>query len=151
MNNITVLINKTFTRTITSQTSLLELSQEFSSSFSTPIVAAIVNGEEKSLHFKLDTDQTAISFLELQTPIGMRIYSRSLIMLLQIALKQLKYNLNFSAKHNLGDAIYCELAPEIEITANFIAQLKEKMLEIVASNTAIEYNRMPKQKACHKT
>lgn len=148
MNNITVLINKTFTRTITSQTSLLELSQEFSSSFSTPIVAAIVNGEEKSLHFKLDTDQTAISFLELQTPIGMRIYSRSLIMLLQIALKQLKYNLNFSAKHNLGDAIYCELAPEIEITANFIAQLKEKMLEIVASNTAIEYNRMPKQKAC---
>ena len=148
MSNITVQINKDLNRTIPTQTSLLELSQEFAPNFTTPIVAALVNGEEKSLHYKLDADQTSVSFLELQTPIGMRIYSRSLIMLLQVSLKQLQYSFIFSAKHNLGNAIYCELAPEIKIDAAFISQLKEKMQEIVKLNAAIEYNRMPKLKAC---
>lgn len=148
MNNLDVEINKAIQRTIPIQTSLLELSQEFQNNFSSPIVAALVNGEERSLNFKLEASPASINFLELQSPIGIRIYSRSLIMLLQVALKQLKYNLNFSAKHNLGSAIYCELAPEIKIDSTFIAQLKTKMIELVSENHPIEYKRMPKLTAC---
>lgn len=127
--------------------SLLDISQEHVAEFSTPLVAAIVDGSEKSLFYQLEKD-AKIKFIPLQSAIGMRIYARSLLFVLQIALERLGLNAWFNVKGNLMDSIYCKLELDAPVDANLIKILSKCMQDIVKEDAIIEYKRASKEEVC---
>ena len=128
------------------RTSLLDISRDMQHQYKSPIVAAYVDHEERSLNVKLNK-KCSINFVELKSPVGLRIYSRTLILIMQLALNRLNVCAHFSVKNNIGDNIYCELAPTLAITDEFIEQLKDMMQKIIQEDIAIEYHRVPIEKA----
>lgn len=126
---------------------LLQLSQQHDSKYNTPLVAAIVNGSEKPLLYTL-TGDARITFITLQSAIGLRIYARSLLLVLQIALERLGLNTVFNVKSNLQNSIYCKLELDSPTDANLIKVIKKAMLNIVIEDAVIEYKSVSKQEAC---
>lgn len=127
--------------------SLLEISHDYSADFPTPIMAAMVNGAEKPLVYTLEKD-AKIKFIQMQSSIGMRIYARSLLFVLQIALDRLGLNSQFNVKSHLRDSIYCKLDLDAPVDANLIKILTKSMRDIVEQDALFEYKQASKQEAC---
>lgn len=127
--------------------SLLEISRKYAPDFNTPLVAALVNGSEKSLLYPLTKD-AKLKFIPLQSAIGLRIYARSLLFVLQMALEHLGLNANFNVKSNLQNSIYCKLELDAPADANLIKVIKKAMQDIIKQDAAIEYKRASKREAC---
>ncbi|HHX74795.1 MAG TPA: nucleoside kinase, partial [Firmicutes bacterium] len=85
--------------------SLLEISREVEKYYPTPIVAAIVNDKMKDLT-PVITEPAVISFLDLGTKEGARIYQRSLTFLLIYAVQQLFPAAQVAVEHSLGKGLY---------------------------------------------
>jgi uridine kinase len=68
--------------------SLLDIMQDMSELYATPVVAAKVNNEIRDLRYKL-TEDCQIDFLDLHTDQGMKIYQRSLTFLLIAAAQEI--------------------------------------------------------------
>lgn len=128
-------------------TALLEISHEYEQDFVTPLVAATVNGAEKSLLYPLEKDAN-VKFIPLQSAIGLRIYARSLLFVLQIVLERLGLNSEFDVKSNLQNSIYCKLDLDAPADANLIKVIKKSMQDIIHQDAIIEYHSASKNNAC---
>ena len=101
-----------------------------------PIVAAVVNGRLAELSEPLIAD-VDVEPISLGSEDGMRIYQRSLVLLLQVAAREL-FQAGIVVDHSLTfGGLYCHTFEREPFTETEIAQLESRMRRIVAEDTPI--------------
>ncbi len=100
------------------------------------ILAVTVNNEVKFQKYELIKDST-IGFVKINSEDGYRVYSKSLKMVLYMAITMLFGNqkVDFQATINRNQYF---IMPNFDLTADRINQIKEKMKEIIDRDLAIE-------------
>ena len=121
--------------------SLMEISNEVSSYYPSPIVAALVDGELTELHNVLEKP-ALVRFLDLTTKDGVRIYQRSLIILLIHAAYELFPEAAVKVEHSLGKGLYCEIDKNPALSAADVASIEKKMRQLVKRNLPIKKRRV---------
>lgn len=115
---------------------LLQLSGEYKEKFPSPIVGARYNNEVVDLYTEI-REGGRVEFIDLTTEDGLRIYRKSLVLLMTRAAFELFPQYSIQVKHSLNKNYYCEFAgldspPPLELLA-----LEAKMRELVAQKEAI--------------
>ncbi|MBO5477592.1 MAG: nucleoside kinase [Clostridia bacterium] len=104
------------------------------------ILALTVNNEVKFQKYELIKDST-IGFVKIDTEDGYRVYSKSLKMVLYMAITQLFGNQIVDFQSTINRNQYF-IMPEFDLTNEKIAQIKERMQEIIDKNLTIEKRAM---------
>ncbi|MBQ9090642.1 MAG: nucleoside kinase, partial [Anaerotignum sp.] len=115
-----------------------ELSKEFQGEFPSDILLAKQGNALKELDYEIKEAED-ITFLDLTDELGMRVYHRGVSFLLVKAARDvLGEQAKVVIEHSLRGNLYCEIRePEIELTAELLAQIEEKMKEYVAADMPI--------------
>ncbi|MBI4790336.1 MAG: nucleoside kinase [Chloroflexi bacterium] len=101
-----------------------------------PFVAAVVNGRLAELSEPLIAD-VDVEPISLGSEDGMRIYQRSLVLLLQVAAREL-FHTGIVVDHSLTfGGLYCHTFEREPFTETEITQLEARMRQIVAEDTPI--------------
>ncbi|MBR6117626.1 MAG: nucleoside kinase [Paludibacteraceae bacterium] len=129
--------------------SLIQLKDLLGIQLQYPIIAAHVNYKVENLDFLLYKPKD-VEFLDASSPSGMRVYVRTLSMVLACAVNELFPEMDLRVEHPISKGYYCTLqwhqnkeeAPEDEkeppvVTKEMIQAIKERMLQIVAENRPI--------------
>lgn len=106
-----------------------------------PAVAAVVNGRLAELGEPLiaDVDVEAVS---MASEAGMRIYQRSLVLLLQVAAREL-FHARIIVDHSLTfGGLYCRVRDRDPFTEVELAQIESRMRQIVAEDAPITHETM---------
>ncbi len=111
-------------------TSLLEISRDFQSRYSSPIVAAKINNVLKELTYKPSGDFN-LEFIDLSKEDGERIYVRSLSCVFVRAAREVIENCRISIEHSLGNGIYCEILGDRFLSRNDVSSIKKRMKQII--------------------
>ena len=126
---------------------LMQLAQEEEQNYSSPIVAAKINGEVRDIQSEYDHDDE-ISFIELNTSLGWRIYQRSILFLFIVAVSNMNKEAEVVAKFTVNKGLYCEVKiPGKPINAHLIHDIEQEMREMIANNIPIVKHSIPRQEA----
>ena len=128
--------------TIDSPTKLLELAKKHEHMFSSPIVAAIVDGKLRELTYSLERD-CAVEFMDMSTEVGMKIYLRSLVFLFVKASYDVFPDCRVYVEHSLGDGLYCEIIREDPISEEDVECIENWMRKLVEEDISIKKYKMP--------
>lgn len=128
---------------------LLPLAKAYADIFASPVVEGVFNGEAVDLQRPLTADGK-VSFIELDTEEGMRVYVRTLLFMLLAAAKKLRPDVNLEVRNTLGSALYCIDNSEKKLTASDIKAIEKYMQSLVECKAAIKLMRMPKSEAMAK-
>lgn len=112
--------------------SLLELSKEYESEFTSIIVAAKVDNDIKELGFRL-YNSCGVEFIDLTCEDGLRIYRRSLYFILIKAVDELFPERKVVVSHSISKGLYCEVRGATELTEEEVCRIETRMREIVAA------------------
>lgn len=123
---------------------LLPLAAEFADGFSSPIVEGIFNGEAVDLQCPLHKDGT-VGFTEVNNPIGMRSYVRTVLFMFITAAKELYPEVQLEVRNTLGSALYCVTDEGHSLSADDLARIDEKMRSMVENAAPIVLKRLPKE------
>ena len=125
-------------------TSLLEIATEFQSQFKAPIVAVKLNNELHDLHY-LPTENGKLAFIDLSSEDGIRVYSRSLCLVLVRAAAEIFPNSKVRLEHSLSKGIYGEI--EFPDQQPFLARdlqlIAGRMRQIIAADEPITKETIP--------
>jgi len=118
-------------------TSLLEISKALNISLPHDIVAARVNYKIENLNFLVYKPKD-IEFIDITSQAGMRVYVRTLSMVLAYAVKKLYPEAVLTIEHAISKGYYCEIQhfPN-PLTTRDIEQIKQAMQDIIANGEAI--------------
>ncbi|MBE3575178.1 MAG: nucleoside kinase, partial [Firmicutes bacterium] len=111
-----------------------------------PIVAARVNNALKSLQTTL-TPGCSVEFVDLEDEDGMRVYTRSLVLILARSAHELYPGCTVSVEHSLGNGLYGEIHWERPLKASDFAKIEARMREIVAADEPILRRRVKREEA----
>ncbi len=111
-----------------------------------PVVAAVVNGRLAELSEPLIAD-VDVETISLAAEDGMRIYQRSLVLLLQVAAREL-FQARIVVDHSLTyGGLYCRAPNREPFTATEVAQLEARMRQIVAEDVPITHENLQVEEA----
>lgn len=129
--------------------SLIQLKDLIGLQLKYPIIAAHVNYKVENLDFLLYKPKD-VEFLDASSPSGMRVYVRTLGMVLGAAVNELYPDMDLRVEHPISKGYYCtlqwhqdkttELGEEKEppvLTREMVKAIKERMLQIIAENRPI--------------
>ena len=102
-----------------------------------PVVCAKVNNKTESLSFRCYLSKD-VEFLDLKDASGMRTYVRSLCFVLSKAVRELYAGIDVYIEFPISKGYYCDLNLGREITEQDVAQIEERMREIVAQDLPFE-------------
>src|SRR5512142_2637415 len=103
---------------------------------SLPVVAAVVNGRLAELNEPLIAD-VDVEPISLGTEDGMRIYQRSLVLLLQVAAFEL-FQARITIDHSLTfGGLFCRVPNRDPLTESEIAQVESRMRQIMTEDVPI--------------
>jgi uridine kinase len=123
--------------------SLLEIYRKLKISLPYPLVAARVNYKVEDLNFLIYKPKT-IEFIDSSSPSGLRVYLRSISMVMAKAVFDLFPNDILRIEHPISHGYYCTLNGRDEkIDSNKISQIKQRMKEIISANLSIESHEQP--------
>ena len=125
---------------------LLPLAKEFAGSFASPIVEGVFRGEAVDLQRPLDQDGD-VDFIEVNDPMGMRGYVRTLLFMFLTAAKELYPAVDIEVRNTLGSALYCVNKSDAVLGRGELAEIAGRMQEMAAKKMPILLKRLPKQKA----
>lgn len=128
--------------TVDGSVSLLELAKGHEHNFSSPIVAAIVNGNLRELPYVIERDST-VEFMDMSTEVGMKIYLRSLVFLFVKACYDVIPYCRVHVEHSLGDGLYCEIIRRDPISEEDVESVENRMRQIVEKDIPINKNKVP--------
>lgn len=107
------------------------------------IVGAIVNGSLRELSYPIIYEAT-VSPVTMGTPDGMRIYRRSLIMLLETAFFMLYPDLTIVIDHSVSfGGYFCRMEGEEQFSDAQLKALEDKMRQLVEEDIEIERKEVP--------
>ena len=112
------------------------------------IVAAIVNGETKSLGDTIDEGQTPV-WVHLSDSIGERVYRRSVLFLAIVAMRELygAADTELIVRASLNGGLYCDLILPGGVTDGTVTAIEVQMRAIVKENRAIRKRVVSKEEA----
>ena len=125
-----------------------ELAKEFQGEFSSAILLAKQGNMLKELNYEIKEDDD-ITFLDLTSKDGMRVYHRGVSFLLVKTVRDiLGEEARLVVEHSLRGNLYCEIRNvKVEITAEWLKILQDKMMEYVAADLPIRKKIFRKDKA----
>jgi len=137
---------------IKSGTSLLELYHQIGLQLPYPVVAARVNYKMQNLNFLIYKPKD-IEFLDTSTSGGMRCYVRTLAMVMGCAIKEMNAEHDLRIEHPISKGYFCTIRDKkgnhIEIDADYIQQIKQRMLQIIAEDRVIETEEKQTKEVIH--
>lgn len=143
---LNIIIKDFGVKTLDCPTSLRELAKQYQNNFSSPIAAAIVNGNLRELAYVLDRDST-VEFLDMSTDVGMKIYLRSLTFLFVKACRDIYPDCKVHVEHSLGDGLYCEVFRKEPLSEDDVESIERRMRQLVQSDIPIQKYKMPIKEA----
>ena len=97
-------------------------------------VCVLVNNKVEDLHYPVFSPKH-IEFIDIIPNAGYRVFTRSLSMVLYKALNDLYPGKRLCIQHSISNGHYCQIKHEEEfLTPEIIAQLKQRMEEIIAAD-----------------
>lgn len=109
-----------------------------------PVVAARINNAVKDLRTPLEQD-CSLEFVNLSTSDGMRVYRRSLVMVLIRATCEVLPGSSVTVKHTLGNGVYGEIEFHRAVKNTDIEAIERKMHEIVEADEPVIHRRLRKE------
>lgn len=109
-----------------------------------PVVAAKINNAIKDLRTPLEQD-CSLEFVDLSTDDGMRVYQRSLVMVLIRATCEILPGSSVTVKHTLGNGIYGEIDYHRPIKDTDIQDIEQRMRKIVEADETVIRRRLKKE------
>ncbi|MDR1584597.1 MAG: nucleoside kinase [Prevotellaceae bacterium] len=118
-------------------TSLLEIYNDLKISLKYKVVAARVNYKVEDLNFLIYKPKD-IEFIDLGVPSGMRVYVRSLCMVLSKAISEILPHTTLYIEHPISKGYYCTLENLNEpLTPEMLSKIKGRVGEIIAAGEEI--------------
>ncbi len=115
--------------------------------YSSKIVGAVVNGALRELTYPIDFE-SRVEPITMGTADGMRIYRRSLTMLLEAAFTRLFPGRNIVVDHSVSfGGYFCRVDNGPQLTESELAKLDTTMREMVEADLPIERKEVPLQEA----
>ena len=111
----------------------------------TEAIACMYNNEVKSLSKTIEED-CEIRLLNYSHKDGKRVYNRGVIYIMTKALQEVYPEALLTVNYHLGSAMFCEL-DNMEVTDEFIKNVKSKMIEITKRDLPIEKVSMTRSEA----
>lgn len=134
-------------RGVSMEKSLIMMAVKEQRNYSSQIVAAKINGEVRDIQTPF-TDSDTISFIELDSSLGWKIYRRSVLFLLIAAVNKIDVSAEVVAKFTVNKGLYCEIKlPNKDINPDFIAEVDRTMKMMIAENLSIIKHSVPRQEA----
>lgn len=121
---------------------LLEVSRNAAHRYTTPVVAAKVNNEIRDLQNVLEED-SVVDFLDLRSDAGMKVYQRSVTLVMIVAAHELFPDCEVTVEHSLSKGLYCELHHGRDVTPEDIAKLEKHMRQIILEDRPIVRKTLP--------
>ena len=130
------LVNSGITMDVEIGTSLLEVlgSVDFARPY--PILVARVNNSYKELGYRI-YKPVIVEYLDVRSFEGYRVYERTLSFVMQMAAVELFAERKLRIRHSLGSGFYAEFENGVVPTAEELALLKERMMQIAERDLAI--------------
>lgn len=126
--------------------SLIELKDLLGIQLKYPIIAAHVNYKVENLNFLMYKPKD-VEFLDASSPTGMRVYVRTLNMVLACAIHELYPSMDLRIEHPISKGYYCTLQWHSHsedtqhngpvVTADMVAAIKQRMQQIIAEDRPI--------------
>ena len=128
--------------------SLIELRNLLGVELQYPIIAAHVNYKVENLNFLLYKPKD-IEFLDASSPTGMRVYVRTLNMVLACAINELYPHTDLRIEHPISKGYYCTLQWNMDknddsmrqsppaVTEEMVEAIKQRMLQIIKEDRPI--------------
>lgn len=114
-------------------TSLLEVANGMQLGNKTPILSVMVNNQLKSLDYKLYNPRT-VRFIDITHPDGMRTYQRSLVFVLQKAVKDVLPNHQLKVKNSVSNGLFCEISDGKTLTPDQVDSVNARMRALIEQN-----------------
>ena len=115
--------------------------------FPSKIVGAVVNGSLRELTYPISFE-AKVTPVTMSTPDGMRIYRRSLIMLLEAAFFELNPTKDIIIDHSVSfGGYFCRLEGKSQLSETDLNQLYQKMRELVDKDLPITRQEVPIKEA----
>lgn len=122
-------------------TSLLEIVEKMEREGPNPYLAAYVNNKIKELYFVV-YEPVSVRFIDITHFEGHRVYERTLFFTLNKAVHDLFPECKLHIRHSVSRGFYSEIEGMESITPETIAQIKERMTELIAENIPIERDKV---------
>lgn len=132
-------------REIPAEMTLLELAQEVQKEGEPLIVAARVDNVLRDLQTPVGDFHT-IELVDTRSEFGRRIYRRSALFLLIMAVQELYPEAEVVVQFAAHRGLYCALHSPFDVTESAVRELEERMREIVAENRPIVKKRLQREK-----
>ncbi|MTK52452.1 nucleoside kinase [Paludibacter sp.] len=116
--------------------SLLEIYRKLQVKLPFQVVAALVNNKVESLNFLVFKPKD-ISFIDLSTSSGMRVYVRTLSMVMAKAVNNLYPNAILHIEHPVSKGYYGNVTQDGKVVAVDLEAIKERMREIIEEDLPI--------------
>ncbi len=110
-----------------------------------PVVGAKFNNEYQNLDFEIETNGK-IELIDISQKEGMKIYRRTLVFIMGKAFEDLYPRKKIKVNYQLDNSMYCT-SDDIEITEEFINNLREKMAQIINNNLKIDKVKFTREEA----
>lgn len=107
-----------------------------------PVVAAKVNNVVRDLQTEL-LENCTVEFLDMETEDGMRVYRRSLILVLVKSVREILPGSLAMIQHSLGNSFYGEVTYHRPLKETDIAKIEERMRETVEADEPIVRQQVP--------
>ncbi len=114
-------------------TSLAEIAKDLGVKLETPILGAYVNNKLRELSYEIYHPKT-IKFIDITSPDGMRMYIRSLSLVLYKAANELYPKAKLRIEHSVSKGTYCSVEGE-SLNIEDVMKIQSRMREIIDSDT----------------
>ncbi len=147
-DRITIICENNSSReaTIEEGESLLDIAKSLGVESRQRIIAAYVNNRIKELNYRVYTP-SCIRYVDITSFAGMRVYQRTLSLVLQCAVEEVMPSHKLYIRHSMGaNGLYCEIEPkgesgDKELSQEQVSSIERRMREIIAEDTPL---------SCHK-
>ena len=117
-------------------TSLFEVCRDMNIQLKSQVLAARVNHKVESLNFLIFKPKD-IEFIDATVSAGMRVYERSISMVMAKVVKDLFPRAVLKIEHPISKGVFCKISSFRSITEDQVQQLKNRMQEIIDDSLPI--------------
>lgn len=109
------------------------------------VVGCLYNNEYRNLATEIE-EGAKIQLIDISSKEGMKIYIRTIVYIMGKAFEKLYPKEKLMVEYQLGNAMFCK-CDKVQITQEFIKNLKEKMQEIIQKDLKIQKVEMTREEA----
>ena len=125
---------------------LEEISKDFQQFHQAPIVAAKIDNILKALQSPIGQYQSLV-FVDMTSEDGIKVYRRSVMFLLIIAIHELFEDADLIVEHSINKGLYCEVHGDRLLNERDIETIERRMRKIIAEKRKISKRTLPKADA----